>query len=82
MINCLHCGEEIFDLLRTKPPIHFSCLNPYINDLKARVDGLEETSKLYSELLYGVSNKYPDETRHETALRYIIERESKPSNAD
>ena len=50
MINCLHCGEEIFDLLRTKPPLHFSCLSPYINNLKARVDGLEATSVLYYKL--------------------------------
>ena len=28
----------------------------------------------YNELIMAVSNKYPDETRHETALRYIRER--------
>lgn len=29
------------------------------------------TEEKYHELLYAVGNKYPDETRHETALRYI-----------
>ena len=29
----------------------------------------------YYELLYAVSNKHPNETRHQTALRYIQERE-------
>jgi hypothetical protein len=29
----------------------------------------------YFELIMGVANKFPDETRHETALRYIKERE-------
>ncbi|MDQ3273777.1 MAG: hypothetical protein M3Q39_01775, partial [Actinomycetota bacterium] len=29
----------------------------------------------YSELLLAVANKYPGESRHETALRYIRERE-------
>lgn len=29
----------------------------------------------YYELLYAVGNKYPNESRHETALRYIKEAE-------
>jgi hypothetical protein len=33
----------------------------------------------YDELLFAVGNKYPGETRHETALRYIRQAEqSKP----
>ena len=42
---------------------------PLISDLydKAHAGGREE----YEELLYAVGNKYDDETRHETALRYI-----------
>jgi len=31
----------------------------------------ERWKTLYHELLFAVSNKYPDETRHQTALRYI-----------
>lgn len=30
----------------------------------------------YNELLFAVAQKFPDETRHETALRYINEREA------
>lgn len=36
---------------------------------------LVEAQRLYYELLLEVSNKWPNETRHETALRYIQERE-------
>lgn len=32
---------------------------------------------LYNELIYAVATKHDDETRHETALRYIIERENR-----
>ena len=42
------------------------------DELKARYDDL---SKRYYELIMEVGNKYPGETRHETALRYIKERE-------
>ena len=34
-----------------------------------------ETQEKYNELLYGVSIKHPNETRHETALRYIRQAE-------
>ena len=39
--------------------------------------------KLYHELLYAVGNKYPNETRHQTALHYIqrAERGSDHCNA-
>lgn len=33
----------------------------------------------YHELLWAVANKYPDESRHETALRYIQDAE-RPSD--
>lgn len=36
----------------------------------------EETKAKYMELIYAVGMKYQDETRHETALRYINEREA------
>jgi hypothetical protein len=35
----------------------------------------------YNELLYAVGNKYPNETRHETALRYIRKAEEPVTNA-
>ena len=41
-----------------------------------RLKRFQEIVALYSELLYAVEGKFPDETRHETALRYIREREA------
>ena len=35
----------------------------------------KELAKKYNELIYMVGNKYPTESRHETALRYIKEAE-------
>lgn len=35
--------------------------------------------ELYDELIYEVQSKFPNETRHETALRYIRERENQAS---
>lgn len=35
----------------------------------------DDVTALYHDLLYQVGNKYPGETRHETARRYIRERE-------
>lgn len=32
---------------------------------------LEDISDKYNELIFAVGNKYENETRHETALRYI-----------
>jgi len=36
---------------------------------------LAEVSERYNELLYAVAQKFPGESRHETALRYIREAE-------
>ena len=33
----------------------------------------------YNELIYAVATCFENETRHETALRYISERENRPS---
>lgn len=38
---------------------------------------LERVQGLYNELLMAVANKHPGESRHETALRYIREREER-----
>lgn len=56
-----------------------------IGRLKARIAELEaaapaqavpdEVRKAYDELIYAVARKWPGETRHQTALRYIRERE-------
>lgn len=42
------------------------------------------TDELYNELLFAVGKKYPNETRHQTALRYIRQAEmpnSEPAKA-
>ena len=41
---------------------------------------LAETRHNYTELIMSVGNAYPNETRHETAKRYIQERENTPSH--
>ena len=38
-------------------------------------DTKRDVSRLYGELLMAVESKYPGETRHETALRYIRSQE-------
>jgi hypothetical protein len=51
--------------------------------LRASEERINETSRLYHELLYNVSIKHPNESRHETALRYIrqAERQDNPPMA-
>ena len=39
------------------------------------IQQLEDNSDKYFELLHAVENKFPNETRHETALRYIQQAE-------
>ena len=41
-----------------------------------------ETEAKYAELLYAVESKWPGESRHETALRYIREREAGTVSTD
>ena len=41
------------------------------------VSDIYELEREYNELIYAVQKKYPNETRHQTALRYILEAESK-----
>ena len=47
--------------------------DPNLNDEAA--DEIERLREKYNELLYAVGNKHADETRHETALRYIKQAE-------
>ena len=53
---------------------------------QGRCDGLEEKLAKaeqrvaeYNELIYAVQTKHPDETRHQTALRYIRNAENRQS---
>ena len=45
-----------------------------------RRDKYENLSDNYYELLWAVSSKYENETRHQTALRYIKQAEAKEEN--
>ena len=45
-------------------------------------DAAGERERLYEELLFAVGNKYPNETRHQTALRYIRQAEEPHGAAD
>ena len=50
--------------------------NRYLHDLLRRLEAEnKELKDKYYELLYAVEQKFPGETRHETALRYIRQRE-------
>ena len=44
------------------------------------IEDLEDRADKYYDLLYAVHRKFPNETRHETALRYIQNAESHDSN--
>ena len=43
----------------------------FLRSLSTTIKDLREKEKLYYELILEVSKKFPNETRHETALRYI-----------
>jgi hypothetical protein len=43
----------------------------FVDAVVARLRAADKTEKLYHELLYEVARKFPNETRHETARRYI-----------
>ena len=47
------------------------CVRELRRALKAAESRAEETRRLYDELLYQVGMKYPGESRHQTALRYL-----------
>ena len=48
-----------------------------MRELKLVAQPPRDVSELYHELLYAVAQKFPGESRHETALRYIREREER-----
>lgn len=47
-----------------------------VKESKARWKGLLEIENKYIELTAAVESKFPGETRHQTALRYIKDREN------
>lgn len=61
--ECPRCGSSL-----CKDPDSKECSDNCIMRHQTRIHELEHN---YYELIYAVGNKYPNETRHETALRYI-----------
>ena len=49
--------------------------NPIEKFWLTRLKQLHEIDRKYDELIMAVQSKFPGETRHETALRYIKDRE-------
>lgn len=79
-------SDDIVDRLRgfySQGPFGKRDFSPYVppicNEAADEITQLREqlakAREQYEELLYGVSRKLPDETRHETALRYILQAE-------
>lgn len=52
-------------------------IGPGVLVTEAERDQLMQRLRAYQELIYAVESKYPDETRHQTALRYIRQREAR-----
>ena len=59
---------EVYDLVVQE--------NGIIRDQEGNIVGRLDDIQKYHELVYAVASKYPNETRHETALRYIKNAES------
>lgn len=47
----------------------------------AELGAMLERAQKYDQLLYAVVSKFPSESRHETALRYIVQRELSTTTA-
>lgn len=48
-----------------------------LDAIESEVSRLQEDGKKYMELLYAVAQRFPNESRHETALRIIQENQNK-----
>jgi hypothetical protein len=56
--------------------------DPALRAAAAEILRLAEIERQYWELIYAVAAKWPDESRHQTALRYIQERERPQTEAN
>lgn len=54
----------------------------WARDYRSLAAKLDTADRLYHELIMCVGHKFPNESRHETALRYLRERETRPVLAD
>lgn len=52
----------------------------YLALFQSKIDILTEIKDRYDELIYAVERKFPDESRHQTALRYIKEAEARANS--
>ena len=59
----------------------FSNAEIKLKGIKQQQAEIDELKKKYGELLFAVSIKHPDKSRHETALRYIRQAEHQQDNA-
>lgn len=50
-------------------------------ELITRLEAAEKDAAKYQELIYAVGRKFHDETRHETAMKYIRQMEEPSKNA-
>jgi hypothetical protein len=69
------CREKSLEGQREPPYARVMCREDLPVSAEAGI-----VADLYNELLYAVESKYPGESRHDTALRYIRDRETRPSN--
>ena len=84
-IVCSNCGDPIPTLENLlyqidRQSIGFLSGCPLCREGKLKEE-IDELKKKYGELLFAVSIKHPDESRHETALRYIQQAEQQQDNA-
>ena len=75
--DCDWCGEVL-----TKISVCSLCGMEYADNEQIDNNALRQKLVNYEKLLMVVENKYPDETRFDTALRYLKERvnEEKTTN--
>lgn len=74
-----YCYLAVIEDLVAEVEFQRTALQGYRNrqlELTEERDALRVDVEKYMELLYAIYRKWPGESRHETALRYIRERES------
>jgi S-adenosylmethionine/arginine decarboxylase-like enzyme len=70
MYYCNQCDEKVLGLF----DVYITC-EKCLGKIKQLEAKIKQLQKLYNELIMAIERKYPNESRHDTALRYIIERE-------
>jgi hypothetical protein len=64
-----------------KPEKDTEIIDKLFLELSQFTQARTNNDKMYYELLFAVKTKYPDESRHQTALRYIMEAGSDSNKA-